>query len=164
MPGEKSGKKANPGDVEIEMRNSREENNARRFTREEWLTATQIKSFFSRLAATRRKAGNKQALEATSGEIVEELIHELEAVTVEQNRREVLKEIAESLQVQYPIIYDVYDLCDMNNQNKRQVFNVVMLKAICAHFLISFKSRDRKPDLLKNIQQMISDCSCNCSR
>ena len=67
--GEKSGKKANPGDVEIEMRNSREENNARRFTREEWLTATQIKNFFSHLAATRRKAGNKQALEATSGEI-----------------------------------------------------------------------------------------------
>jgi hypothetical protein len=61
------------------MRNLREENNSRRFTREEWLTSTQIKSFLSRLAASRRKAANKQALEATPEEIGEELIDELEA-------------------------------------------------------------------------------------
>jgi hypothetical protein len=108
------------------MRNSREENNSSGFTHEEWLTSTQIKSFLSRLAASRRKAGNKQALEATPGEIGEELIDELKAETEEKNRRDVLKEIAESLQVQHPIIYDAYDLCDMNNRNKLQVFNVSM--------------------------------------
>ncbi len=37
------------------MRKCRNENNERRFTREEWLTSNQIKSFFSRLAAARKK-------------------------------------------------------------------------------------------------------------
>jgi hypothetical protein len=46
-----------------------------------------------------------------------------------------LKEIAESLQVQHPIIYDVYDLCDMNNRNKLQVFDVSMMKTICIRIL-----------------------------
>jgi hypothetical protein len=68
----------------------------------------------------------QKRLEATPGEIGEELIDELKAETEEQNRRDVLKEIAESLQVQHPIIYDAYDLCDMNNRNKLQVFNVSM--------------------------------------
>ena len=51
----RTGQKANPGDVK--MRNSREENKSRRFAREEWLTATQITSFFLRLAAAQRKGG-----------------------------------------------------------------------------------------------------------
>jgi hypothetical protein len=159
--GEKTGRKANPGDVEMEMRNSREENNSRRFTREEWLTSTQIKSFFSRLAAARRKAGNVQALESAPEEIDENLINEIAAGAEEENRRKVLDEIAKSLQVQHPIIYDVYDLCELNKQNKLQIFNVNMMKTICSYFEIPFKSRDRKAELLKKIQLMISECDCN---
>ena len=87
--GEKSGRKANPGDVEMEMRNSREENNCRRFTCEEWLMSTQIKSFFSCLAAARRKAWNMQTQESTQELLPEDkdLINEREAGAEEENRR-----------------------------------------------------------------------------
>ena len=159
--GEKSGRKANPGDVEMDMRNSREGNNSRRFTREEWLTSTQIKSFFSRLAAARRKAGNMRALESEPEQMDGNLVNEVEAEAEEENRREVLDEIAKSLQVQHPIIYDVYDLCELNKQNKLQMFNVNMMKTICSYFEILFKCRDRKPGLFKKIQLMISECNCN---
>jgi Arf-GAP/Rho-GAP domain/ANK repeat/PH domain-containing protein 3 len=145
----------------MEMRNSREENNSRRFTREEWLTSTQIKSFFSRLAAARRKAGNVQALESAPEEIDENLINEIAAGAEEENRRKVLDEIAKSLQVQHPIIYDMYDLCELNKHSKLQIFNVNMMKTICSYFEIPFKSRDRKAELLKKIQLMISECDCN---
>ena len=37
------------------MRNAKNESNARLFTREQWLTKSQVQSFFSRLAAMRRK-------------------------------------------------------------------------------------------------------------
>jgi hypothetical protein len=53
--GEKTGRKADPAEVERDMRNSRDSSNQRRFKRNEWLTKTQIKSFFSRLVASRRK-------------------------------------------------------------------------------------------------------------
>ena len=43
------------------MRNARDEQNNRLFTREEWLTKTQIQGFFSRLAANRGK--NKDLLD-----------------------------------------------------------------------------------------------------
>ena len=53
--GVKTGFKAEPEQVTAEMRNSRDEQNNHRFSREEWLTANQIKSYFSRLASSRRK-------------------------------------------------------------------------------------------------------------
>ena len=39
-------------------------------------------------------------------------------------------------------------------------FNVEMLKSICNHFEISFKSRDRKHQLIEKLAAMIAECSC----
>ena len=44
--GEITGMKSNPSDVENDMRSARNEKNEKRFSRDEWLTAPQIKSFF----------------------------------------------------------------------------------------------------------------------
>ena len=44
--GEITGMKSNPPDVENDMRSARNEKNEKRFSRDEWLTAPQIKSFF----------------------------------------------------------------------------------------------------------------------
>lgn len=53
--GGKTGLKADPNQVAAEMRNARDEDNNRRFSREEWLSKYQIKSYLSRLASPRRK-------------------------------------------------------------------------------------------------------------
>ena len=44
--GERTGKKANPEEIERQMRNARNERNERLFQREEWLTKTQRIFFF----------------------------------------------------------------------------------------------------------------------
>ena len=44
--GERKGKKANPEEIERQMRNARNERNERSIQREEWLTKTQIMFFF----------------------------------------------------------------------------------------------------------------------
>ena len=44
--GERTGKKANPEEIERQMRNARNEGNDRLFQREEWLTKTQLIIFF----------------------------------------------------------------------------------------------------------------------
>ena len=102
-----------------------------------------------------------QALDYAPEEIDENLINEIAAGAEDENRRKVLDEIAKSLQVQHPIIYDMYDLCELNKHSKLQIFNVNMMKTICSYFEIPFKSRDRKAELLKKIQLMISECDCN---
>ena len=53
--GEQTGLKANPKQVSADMRNARDEQNKRCFSREEWLTVVQIKNFFSRLASSKRR-------------------------------------------------------------------------------------------------------------
>ena len=50
--GERAGKKANPEEIERQMRNARNKRNERLFQREEWLTKTQI--MFFRLASRQR--------------------------------------------------------------------------------------------------------------
>ena len=53
--GERTGRKADPAQVAVDMRNAKNESNARLFTREQWLTKSQVQSFFSRLASMRRR-------------------------------------------------------------------------------------------------------------
>ena len=55
--GERKGKKANPEEIESQMRNARNERNERLIQREEWLTKTQIMFFFSCLASRQRTRG-----------------------------------------------------------------------------------------------------------
>ena len=53
--GERTGRKADPGQVAADMRNAKNESNERLFTRSEWLSKNQVQSFFSRMAAAHRK-------------------------------------------------------------------------------------------------------------
>ena len=53
--GEQTGNKADPQKVSTDMRNAWDEQNNRLFTSDEWLTKTQIKGFFCRLTAKRRR-------------------------------------------------------------------------------------------------------------
>ena len=53
--GERTGEKADSQQVALDMRNARNENGNRLFQRDQWLTKNHVKSFFSRLAAARRK-------------------------------------------------------------------------------------------------------------
>ena len=56
--GERTGKKANPEEIERQMRNARNERNERLFQREEWLTKTQRIFFFTpRYTAENSRSG-----------------------------------------------------------------------------------------------------------
>ena len=48
--GQKTGKKCDPVQVATDRRKAKNQSGDRLFTREEWLTATQVKGFFSRLS------------------------------------------------------------------------------------------------------------------
>ena len=157
LAGEKSGRKADPAQVVANMRTARNEDSDRLFARHEWLNGTQIKGFFSRMTAKRRKQNVPNGSDALSDTDVECLECETEhAAKVE----EILQQIA----VNHPIMYDVYDLCEYHKQSKMSSFGVKMLKEICKHFDLSVKSNDRKQSLISKIELMLLECTCSTSK
>ena len=150
--GERTGRKADPVQVAAVMRNAKDESNKRLFTRTEWMTKTQVQSFFSRLAATHRKAD--QGVVGLSVE-QEEDVQCLQEIS---DRQELAETTNREINVSHPICYDAYDLCERYHNNTFQEFNVALLKTICNHLEIPVKSRDRKKILIDRLSNMISEC------
>ncbi|PFX27375.1 hypothetical protein AWC38_SpisGene7925 [Stylophora pistillata] len=134
--GERTGTKADPGKVAADMRTARNPDGSRMFERKDWLIKTQVQGFFSRLAAARRKQGSREIE-------LEEVYSEEE----EQERREMLENVAGQLGLKHPICYDSYCLCDLSRDKKLETLSVVMLKDMLKFFEIPYGSRDRKKDL-----------------
>ena len=151
--GERTGHKADPAQVSLDIRGARNEGGERLFPKEEWLNKQQIKGFFSRLAKQRRK-----------GQLDEDKLDENEDYSnceEEEARETLVNDIFSAINVTHPIYYDAYDLCDMYSKEQLSVFKVPMLKEICKHFDMQFKSRDKKQDLINIISNMIEQCACS---
>lgn len=156
LAGEKTGHKADPVQVVADMRTARNENGDRLFSRNECLNATQIKGFFSRITAKQRKRGRLEL----NGDVT--LTDEdVECLEYENQRNAEVEEVLEQLAVKHPIVYDVYDLCEYYEKGKISSFGVKMLKEICKHFDLSFKSNDRKQNLIASIELMVQECECS---
>ena len=151
--GERTGCKADPAQVAVDMRNAKNDSNERLFARTEWMTKTQVQSFFSRLAATRRK---DQGIVG----ILPDQEEDTQCLQEDSNRQELIDEVNKQLNVSHPICYDTYDLCERYHSNTLQQFNVAMLKTICSYFEIPVKSRDKKKVLMDKLSEMISKCQC----
>ena len=155
---QKTGKKCDPVQVATDMRKAKNQAGDRLFAREDWLTATQVKGFFSRLS--KRFKGKIATLDQEVSTI-ELNIPEDEDDEEEKVEREILiTEIEDQIQVTHPIFYDTFDLCEMYHKNQLLSFKVTMLKEICTYFDIKIKSKDKKSDIIKNLSVMIESCCC----
>ena len=159
--GQETGDKADPAEVATDMRKARTQAGERLFTREEWLTSTQVKSFFSRLSRTfKGQAAPLEVSEEWTEDAVDEANEEENEREDLQVRDSLLSDIVDQVQVKHPIFYDSFDLCDLYHKNKLHCFKIVMLKEICKHFDISYKSKDKKSDFIDRLSNMIKNCSC----
>ena len=134
------------------MRNARDEENNRRFCREDWLTKDQIKLLLP-LASAKRKGQDDVDDRAELEDILGEQ---------EENCRQpvLINSIIEKIGLRYPICYDVYSLCEYCKGSKLSKFNVVMLNAILKNFDILFKSKDRKKDLVEHLAAFVQKYPC----
>ena len=105
--GEKTGQKADSNQVSRDMRNARTVGSKRLFSREEWLTGTQIQGFFSRLASARRRRNNAQQSSVSENEVVED--------THEQEHNAMVEEVISEMGLKHPIIFDVYNICEYHH-------------------------------------------------
>ena len=104
--GEESGRKADPHQVAIDMRNARNKDNARLFSREEWLSRNQIQAYFSRLSVLKRKQGSASTPPPVPQDDMDDVVEEEEWL-------QQVDEVYDKLSVQHPIYYDSYNLFDL---------------------------------------------------
>jgi Arf-GAP/Rho-GAP domain/ANK repeat/PH domain-containing protein 3 len=109
--GERTGCKADPTQVEKDMRTSRNPSNERMFNCTEWRTKSQIKGFFSRLAVSCRKEQGLVGLSLEQEEDVECLVKDSE-------RQELIEKITDEIGLKHPITFDTYDICEYYHKKK----------------------------------------------
>ena len=112
--GEATGRKADPTQVSVDMRIARDESGQRIFTREDWLTNGKIKSFFSRLAAARRKNMLQQvtdSLEEDDEAELDTLVEDVSGVEQENRRDYIVMRLREEIGLQHPIVFENFDIC-----------------------------------------------------
>ena len=146
------------------MKNSRlakspAESGKRLFTAEEFLTARQIRSYFSRKASKLRNKTDDNDEERANENV--EAAEEQEAYF--QTRNEVL----ENVQLNHPIMYDTYNFCSMVKKDSLKRLTVALLQDICEHFGLDTTgaSKKRKAPFIRLIRvELVQTCSSSFSK
>ena len=156
--GETTGQKANPVHVARSMMTARDETGKRMFSSEEFLTAKQITSFFSRSAAKRNLRAHSH-VPVVSDEEEEE---DGEAVNIETAFCELRDHVMANVQPTHPICFQSYNLCHMMSNSKLSSFSITMLKDICEYFLIDTEdiTTKRKAPYISRLENFLKQCSC----
>ncbi|KAL9982789.1 hypothetical protein ACROYT_G004894 [Oculina patagonica] len=138
--GETSGQKADPDSVARSMMTARDSKGNRLFTSTEFLTSKQIASFFSRLAAKRRRQD--------VADVIDEEVDNAERKSALQ---ELTNTVMQEVSLEHPIVYDCYNLCELVCSSKLSSFAIQMLKEICNHFEIDTSHIEHKSSDAKQI-------------
>ncbi|KAK3744162.1 hypothetical protein QZH41_006680 [Actinostola sp. cb2023] len=102
---EQTGHKADPASVSRSMMFAKDSSGSRLFTSDDFLTANQITSFFSRLASKKSLADDQQQ-------------DDIEVAAHEAGIEEIVNEVMYELVPKHPIIFDVYNLCELASKRK----------------------------------------------
>lgn len=153
--GEQTGQKINAASVARTMISARDTSGNRMFTRSEFLTAQQITSYFSRLAAKRKIQGDHTVQTESDSDD--------ESAEVEMDFSDLRGEILENIQPVHPISFDNYNLCEMMGQAKLSKFAVAMLNRICVNFEIPVDDIKvhKKAPYISRIEEFLKKCSCH---
>ena len=85
---------------------------------------------------------------------------DIECIEEHADRQELLDLVNNEIKFAHPIYYDVYDLCECYRTDTLSKFRKTILKSICLHFEIPFRSADLKKTLVAKIAETVSQCEC----
>ena len=145
--GQTTGRKLDAEVVSREMRRARGADCLRLFESSEFLTTSQIASYFSRLNAAARQQ-DMDELDVQASQEETNFTSARDAVTASQ--------------IQHPVTYDQYDLCTMAKDDTLKMLKLPMLQRVCEGLGLDIPQppvRKRAPymDLLKDITRK---CPC----
>ena len=158
--GSVSGLKADPTQVSHEMKFVKDKNGNLLFSPEEWRTAQQISSFFSRLSAIQRQRQTERGqLGEPRDEIPEEDLEALESEIVFNDlRQEVLRDMT---MPHHPIEVGTRNVCELSRANKLQTLMLSELKEICESLQLAVVgSPARKKSFIEPLETYVKTCTC----
>ena len=158
--GARSGLKVDPAQVSREMKLAKDANGHSLFAPEEWRTAQQIISFFSRLSAIQRKTQTeKDGSEEADEEIPEEDLEALESeIALDGLRRAILQEMTVP---HHPIEIGKRNVCELSRANKLHILKIAELKEICESLQLSVSgSQARKKSFIESLEVYVKTCTC----
>ena len=121
------------------MREARNTDDKRMFSRAEWLLKVQIQAFFSRIFAKRKQSSSKESSRDNADDELDDSDAEEYASQIDDRLFEAnIEAVVAAIAVKHPLMYDVHNLCELAYENKISSFKVKMLREICKHFGISF--------------------------
>ena len=121
---------------------------------DEFLTAGQIQSFFSRTAARLRHA-------VAPEDDDEEMDDNSRAAEEEEAFSDARNTILLQSAPVHPIVYDTWNLCAISSSNKLSKLTVAQLWEICSHLNMDDEpSGHRKKPYLNFILNLVGACSC----
>ena len=151
--GARTGNKADPVQVAREMKTLRNENGEPTFKPEEWRTAQQISSLFSRQTAALRHR------DIDAEEIPEEDIEATESeMAIDTLRSLVMDDMGKP---SHPIIVGVSNICELVKSKKLDSLKLAVLKEICNQLhLTTSGPLSRRKTFFEAIEKFSESCSC----
>ncbi|KAK3722873.1 hypothetical protein QZH41_020449, partial [Actinostola sp. cb2023] len=149
--GEQSGQKADLPSVARAMMTARDADGNPLFTRDDFLTPTQVASYFSRLASKKHLGGDDEVL-----------FDDIQSATNEAHMEHLVASAAREVGLAHPITYDIYNLCDMCSSSKLKNLSIPLLKDICTSFDINTSDVTirRKQPYIQKIMLLYDGCTC----
>lgn len=148
--GQQTGHKADPEQVSLDMRYAKNDDGSRRFTVDDYLSAQQIKSYFSRTSSKLRNLDTADA--------------DLEAITEQEEYSNTREAIIKECQITHPITYDTHNICELHAAEAlRKKFSVAMLHLVCEYLRIDvghLKGTRFKAPYIDLISELVKSCSC----
>ena len=148
--GQATGRKLNAEVVAKEMRHALGSDGRRLFKSSEFLTVQQITSYFSRLSAKVR-----QQVVTTEEDIC--------AAAEEANFHKAREDILLAMNLEHPIVFDQYNICDLVRDNRLKNLKLGLLQMLCEKFNLqdSVTDRRKKVSYIDALADLVGGCSCS---
>lgn len=157
--GAAGGQKADPVQVAREMKCARDSSGKLQFKPEEWRTAKQISSFFSRMSALQRQRQTGEIESQEDEEIAEEDLEALESEDcIQAIRQEVYRDIEAP---NHPIQVKGVNVCELALAGKLNTLKLAQLRDVCTALQLQTNgSYSRKRTYTEPLMAYSKSCSC----
>ena len=157
--GEKTGRKADAGEVSKTMKKVRNDVGSLLCQSDEYLTSLQIANFFSRLAAKKSVLVSSSTSDLANEDYCDDLLSPMAEKELEEMRQEIINELS----IQHPVTVQSYNICEMAATSKLSKISIAILEEICKYFELetsTIKQKKKKPciDLLYTY---VKSCTCS---
>ena len=158
--GTETKKKADPATVAHSMMHTRGEDGKLMFQPNEWKTAKQIASFFSRLAATQKR---KQLKNVTAKAMEEEEIRveDVDGLIAEQEWQQLRNAVYTAIDFEHPIKLNEVNVCELSKSGNINKLKLAELKLVCTNYeVVVLGAKNKKFSYITALNKLLTTCSC----